>query len=208
MGRRQNGKPVTQQELAELLGIKREQVAYWENGTREPKAEQIFQIAEELGVSADYLLGFTDVPQYSPDKQAAHAFTGLSSDTLSFLKKYKDDVGGPEWKIIRMVEKLIKHPDILCYLCIAEERAISIASDMVANPMGFNSKWPDEWPEEEKRLSTVQEWETTLDAALFNVSNNAVRFAESVLNVRDVREALLKEDRDLQEILRESEQEG
>ncbi len=203
---------ITQEEFAVRLGMEpkkgRSTVNNWEQGAVQVKSDDLCRIASTFGVSVDYLLGLEDFPVLEHSARIAHNVTGLSSDTLAFLEKYKDDEGGPEWKIIRMVEKLIKHPDILCNLCIVEERASSIASDIVADPVGFYAKMPDEWPDEQKRLFTVQEWETSLDAALFNVSNTAVRFAEVELGVRDVREALSKEDRDLQEILRESEQEG
>lgn len=203
---------ITQEEFAVRLGMEpkkgRSTVNNWEQGAVQVKSDDLCRIASTFGVSVDYLLGLEDFPVLEHSARIAHNVTGLSSDTLSFLEKYKDDEGGPEWKMIRMVEKLIEHPDILSSLVAAETQAAAIASSMDTDNSLLPDPWPHEWPEEEKRLHTVQGWETALDAALFNVSNNAVRFAERVLNVRGIREALSKEDRDLQEILRESEQEG
>lgn len=51
----------TQQDVAEALGVKRETVAQWENGTRQIKAEALAGLAEYLSVSADYLLGLSKV---------------------------------------------------------------------------------------------------------------------------------------------------
>ena len=199
---------MSQEQFSKKIGLSRPTVGLYESGKRIPDAQTLKKIAVACGVSADYLLGLSEIPGNDPDMKSAQAFTGVSPDTLAFLNEYKDDEGGPEWKMIRMVEKLIEHPDILSALVAAETKAASIASSMDTDNSLLPDPWPHEWPEEEKRLHTVQGWETALDAALFNVSNNAVRFAERVLNVRGIREALSKEDRDLQEVLRESEQEG
>ena len=44
-------------------------------------------LADFYGVSTDYLLGITDIPNTDAVVQAAHEFTGLSGQALDFLKK-------------------------------------------------------------------------------------------------------------------------
>ena len=47
---------VTQQTLADALGIKREALSYYENGTRNPSPHIWFSMAEELGVNVEALM--------------------------------------------------------------------------------------------------------------------------------------------------------
>ena len=46
-----------QQELAEILGIKRNTYSDWENGKTEPSFENLINLADLLEVSLDCLLG-------------------------------------------------------------------------------------------------------------------------------------------------------
>ncbi|MCI8914034.1 MAG: helix-turn-helix transcriptional regulator [Lawsonibacter sp.] len=52
----------TQAALAEILGVKKNQVSEIERGNRTTSAERIALICQHYGVSADYLLGLTDDP--------------------------------------------------------------------------------------------------------------------------------------------------
>ncbi len=51
---------LNQRELAKNANIAEPTLSRYENGYREPKAGTISQIAEALGISADYILGITD----------------------------------------------------------------------------------------------------------------------------------------------------
>lgn len=59
----------TQAVLAEILGVKKNQVSEIERGNRTTSAERIALICQHYGVSSDYLLGLTDdpVPKYPLD---------------------------------------------------------------------------------------------------------------------------------------------
>lgn len=80
----------SQGDLAAALGVKREMVNYWENGTRPIKAEMIVAIAKKYGVSADYLLGFTapDVKTPSIETRAICDYTGLNENAVEMLRWY------------------------------------------------------------------------------------------------------------------------
>ena len=54
----------TQQELAELLGIKPNQIGEMENGRKASTFAKLAQLCEHYNVSADYLLGLTDEPRH------------------------------------------------------------------------------------------------------------------------------------------------
>jgi transcriptional regulator with XRE-family HTH domain len=53
---------LTQDELAEKIGVDSLQVWRWENGKNKPNADWIASLSEALSVSSDYLLGLTDEP--------------------------------------------------------------------------------------------------------------------------------------------------
>lgn len=50
-------KGLTQQKLAEILGIKRNTYSDWENGKTEPGFENLIKLADLLEVSLDWLFG-------------------------------------------------------------------------------------------------------------------------------------------------------
>lgn len=50
-------KQLTQQELAEILGVKRNTYSDWENGKSEPNYKKLVKIADFFGVSLDWLFG-------------------------------------------------------------------------------------------------------------------------------------------------------
>ena len=58
-------KDIKQKELAKKIGVNDNVISYWCSGSRTPNTQQIIQICNVLGVSADYLLGLTDVAKTS-----------------------------------------------------------------------------------------------------------------------------------------------
>lgn len=80
----------SQADLAAALGVKREMVNYWENGVRPIKADMIVAIAKKYGVSADYLLGFTnpDVKTPAIETRAICDYTGLSEEAIRKLHTF------------------------------------------------------------------------------------------------------------------------
>lgn len=59
--RKQRGEK--QQELAEFLGVKPNQIGEMENGRKASTFAKLAQLCEHYNVSADYLLGLTDEPR-------------------------------------------------------------------------------------------------------------------------------------------------
>ncbi len=55
--RLRKNKGLKQQELAEILGIKRNTYSDWENGKTEPSFENLIKLADLLEVSIDWLFG-------------------------------------------------------------------------------------------------------------------------------------------------------
>ncbi|MCO6016915.1 hypothetical protein CKN86_06825 [Carnobacterium divergens] len=54
-------KKLTQQVLADKVGVNRVTYTNWENGKREPELDKVVELATELNTTIDYLLGNIDV---------------------------------------------------------------------------------------------------------------------------------------------------
>ena len=76
-----------QDDLTEVLGVKsRQSVTGYIDGSTFPTADKIAAIAKAYHVSADWLLGLSDVRSPDADMQAACQFTGLSEYAICVLK--------------------------------------------------------------------------------------------------------------------------
>ena len=56
-----NESKLSQLTLAKAIGVSQKAIDYWERGVNEPKASYIVLLADFFNVSADYLLGRTDL---------------------------------------------------------------------------------------------------------------------------------------------------
>lgn len=75
-----------QMELAEKIGISQGVISAIKNKkVKAPGADTIYKIAEHFNVSADWLLGLSDVPSQDTDLKAVCEYTGLSQDSVEFL---------------------------------------------------------------------------------------------------------------------------
>lgn len=52
---------ISQKTLAANIGVDKRAVIFWEQEVNEPKASYIYNLARFFDVSADYLLGLTDL---------------------------------------------------------------------------------------------------------------------------------------------------
>ena len=75
----------TQNTLSEAIGVNRKTVDNWEQGIREIKAPDIIKLTQHFDVSADYLLGLSDISSANASMVSAHRYTGLSEKALEFL---------------------------------------------------------------------------------------------------------------------------
>ena len=81
---------MTQSDFAKKTGLSRPTIGFYENGERLPDAYKLKQIAEKCGVSADWLLGMTDVR--STDMEDRHMADELNLSTMAIdaLREYKE----------------------------------------------------------------------------------------------------------------------
>ena len=77
---------MTLQEFADKLGMSRATVGFYAAGKRIPDALGIKTIAEKCNVSADYLLGLTDIRSQDVNIKKFSKETGLSEKCIEVLK--------------------------------------------------------------------------------------------------------------------------
>lgn len=80
---------VTQQQLADVLNIKRQTISLYLNGASLPPLEKLVDIANYFNVSTDYLLGLAKFPTVNPDIQMIEKYTGLSENAINVLNENK-----------------------------------------------------------------------------------------------------------------------
>lgn len=98
-----NSLGLTQQQVADSLGIERPSYARYETGDRQPDVSTLIKLSQLLGVTTDYLLGLTDNPQghEQPATIAARPTTGMdpiSQERLDEIiaeavKKIREEAG-------------------------------------------------------------------------------------------------------------------
>ncbi|MEB4856129.1 helix-turn-helix domain-containing protein [Priestia megaterium] len=89
-------KNVTQQKVADYLGITRPAYTAYEQGKRQPDYETLTKIADFFDVTVDYLIGRTDDPQEDSIKEDddkvldgfwGYDLKGLSEEEIQELKR-------------------------------------------------------------------------------------------------------------------------
>lgn len=80
-------KKVTQQELATSVGTTRQAISQYADGSVQPNIEKLYKIAEYFHISADYLLGMSDVATLNADTKAINKMLGLSEIAIESLKR-------------------------------------------------------------------------------------------------------------------------
>lgn len=93
LNKKENGKVgVTQQEVADRIGVTKRTYIYWEKNERQIKPEKAQQLADYFGVSVGYLLGFEEyynieneaLDSYKDIKKLLHANPELEKIILEY----------------------------------------------------------------------------------------------------------------------------
>lgn len=71
--------------LSKVLGISRQAVSQYADGTGQPNVDKLRMIADYFGVSTDYLVGLSDIPTRNETIRGIHEKTGLWEDAISSL---------------------------------------------------------------------------------------------------------------------------
>lgn len=76
---------LSQTDLANKLGRKREEITMYETGARNIDINTLKEVAKIFNVSTDYLLGITEFESISTDNIAIHNLLGLSDEAINNL---------------------------------------------------------------------------------------------------------------------------
>ena len=120
---------MSQKDFATFLGFSRPTVGFYENDERTPDADKLKQIAQKCGVSADYLIGLTDIPCPDTSIKALHEGTGLSTSALSKLHQLSLENRATAYSDI--ISLLIDDPNTEYFLSLIAKK-ISFASNQAA----------------------------------------------------------------------------
>lgn len=99
--REQSG--LTQQQMAEKLGVSRSAVGMYENGEREPNFETLELIADTFNVDMNYLLGKKPTTEVIP---SAYYLNDDARDIAQFLYE------NPDYKVLFDASRKVKKEDI------------------------------------------------------------------------------------------------
>lgn len=80
-----SGNGTTQKDLAGVTGITRQAISQYMDGSVQPNIEKLYKISEFFEVSADYLLGLSDVKSFDIDIKAISEKTGLSEKSTNIF---------------------------------------------------------------------------------------------------------------------------
>lgn len=81
---------LSQQELADLCGLPQHRIASMEDGALLPNSNDLCALVPKLRVSADYLLGLSDIPNPAPgrlSRQEAEAMARAMETMLEVLRE-------------------------------------------------------------------------------------------------------------------------
>lgn len=112
-----------QKELAAALGVTDNTISYFVSGKRTPNTEQIIKIARFLNVSADYLLGLSDVQSTDIDTQDICKKIGCSEDVINnLINLYTECIYVDEKSVglyanaVNLLNKYLSYPKTLEFL--------------------------------------------------------------------------------------------
>lgn len=80
---------LTQQEVGDLIGLTKTSIGLYENGDNIPDVKTLYKLTELFNVSADYLIGKTDVRSANIDIAGICNTTGLSEEAIIGLSDYR-----------------------------------------------------------------------------------------------------------------------
>ena len=107
---------ITQEAIAELVGVTRQTVGNWYSGKSAPDAVSLAKIADEFNVSIDWLLRENAPKKIDAELSAVCEYTGLSEKAITALHE-------------RSCEPLSRLP--------RHKKEINVLSEFVSNVVGF-----------------------------------------------------------------------
>ena len=122
--RKANGYTIEQ--FADMVGISKSTLGYYENDKRMPDIEILARIADTLNVNADYLIGRTNTTALKGKMKTVCEFTGLSDSAAEYLAQLVKDKDYEKLSIINhLFDELTEDYDFYSYETQNGEEAAS-----------------------------------------------------------------------------------
>lgn len=122
--RKANGYTIEQ--FADMVGISKSTLGYYENDKRMPDIEILARIADTLNVNADYLIGRTNTTALKGKMKTVCEFTGLSDNATEYLAELVKDKDYEKLSIINhLFDELTEDYDFYSYETQNGEEAAS-----------------------------------------------------------------------------------
>lgn len=99
-------KGFSQEQFAETINTSTGALSNYRTGKRLPESKLLYDIAEELHVSLDYLFGLTDLKSRNLEYKKINEITGLTDDSIKQLKEYVDFINAED--SIEEIKNVIK----------------------------------------------------------------------------------------------------
>lgn len=88
---------LSQEQLAEKLGVSRQSVSKWESGQAYPEMDKVLQLAKMFNLNIDDLFN-QDIKEVNNEKQSKIAINKYIDDFLAFITKTIDMFSSMKWK--------------------------------------------------------------------------------------------------------------
>lgn len=109
----------THEEFAQEIGITRQTMGFYLRGERIPDSETLAQICTRRNVSADWLLGLSDVRSTDTQIRDICDYTGLSERTISVLHSESQNPANPLEEVNRLFERFESIHGLICEISTA-----------------------------------------------------------------------------------------
>lgn len=112
----------------------------YENETRKPDSEMLIALSKYYGVSADYLLGLSDVKEINADKKAVCEYTGLSEESIDVLERIKSNIYNENY-LLGIINLILKETNLLGLLnayLLGEDKANRLFDDSQIGFIEYN----------------------------------------------------------------------
>lgn len=121
--RKANG--YTIERFADMVGISKSTLGYYENDKRMPDIEILARIADTLNVNADYLIGRTNTTALKGKMKTVCEFTGLSDSAAEYLAQLVKDKDYEKLSVINhLFQELCEDYDFYSYETQNGEEAV------------------------------------------------------------------------------------
>jgi transcriptional regulator with XRE-family HTH domain len=119
-------KGITQEQLAERLGVAKSTIGMWENAKREPDLAMLSEIADFFDVSVDYLIGRRK-PDKSSETQKATGEKLLKEIVEQIAKEIAEDMAEPILRFTANCAEVMKaegmsEQEIACHLILLKKQ--------------------------------------------------------------------------------------